>query len=466
MKNQKRIGTCIAVFAAVSVLGATVYGIGNIDEKPQIADRITLEGPETMNESVSLSAAEVGDQIEEIPVQEEASMDDGLPNVAKVAEDVMPAIVAITNKTVEEISFMGRSWQQEATGAGSGIIVAKTDDELLIATNNHVVENADELTVCFSVDAEDDDDLLAPALIKGTDVSTDLAVIAVKLEDIDEDVAGKIGIVQLGDSDSLKLGQWVVAIGNALGLGQSVTSGVVSALNCERMVETSNGNVTFHLIMTDAAINFGNSGGALLDMNGRLVGINSGRTVANEAENMGYAIPINSAKPIIEELMNQTTRAKVAEEKAGALGVSVRNVSAEAQELYHVPAGAQIYEFYSDSAAKKAGLEENDIITKLDDTKITSRDQLIDRVLCYEAGEKVTVTVVRFEENGYVEKEFEVTLGKRSDLENSINSGYSSYDSDDGTSDDNGYDGYDSYDGYGSGQGGLSIRDLFGGFDF
>ncbi len=459
MKNQKRIGTCIAVLAAVSVLGATVYGIGNIDEKPEMTDQVTLDNAVDLDSGVKLesAAAEVADAIEEIPAQDEASLVDGLPNVTKVATDVMPAIVAITNKTMTEISFMGRSWQQEATGAGSGIIVAKTADELLIATNNHVVEDADELTVCFSVDAEDEDDLLAPALIKGTDVSTDLAVIAVKLKDISQDVVDKIGIVQLGDSDSLQLGQWVVAIGNALGLGQSVTSGVVSALDCERVAETSNGYETFHLIMTDAAINSGNSGGALLDMSGRLVGINSGRSVAYDAENMGYAIPINAAKPIIEELMNQTTRERVDEEKSGVLGVYVRDVTSEAQELYHVPAGAQVYGFYGDSSAEDAGIQEYDIITKIDDVKINSRDQLINRMYYYEAGETVTVTLMRFEESsGYVEKQYQVKLGKRSDIEKSIQ---------DQEEDDDYDDNYNSYGNNGNGNG-LSINDLFGSFGF
>lgn len=456
MRNQKRFGTCLAVLAAVSVLGATVYGIGNMEGEPEIANPLAQDSGSDLKSGFTLDNASVNvaDEISSIPVQDEATLDDGLPNVSKVAEDVMPAIVAITKTSMKEISFMGRRWQEQASSAGSGIIVAKTEDELLIATNNHVVEDADELTVCFSVGAEDEEDLLAPALVKGTDVSTDLAVIAVDLDDISEDVAGKIGIVQLGDSGSLKLGQWVVAIGNALGLGQSVTSGVISALNCERIAETSNGRETFSLIMTDAAINFGNSGGALLDMNGRLVGINSGRTVVNDAENMGYAIPIDDAKPIIEELMNQTTRAKVDEDKSGVLDVYVRDVSTEAQELYHVPVGAQVYGFYGDAAAEKAGLEEYDIITKLDGVKVSSREQLIDRLRYYEAGEKVTVTVYRFEEQGYVEKEYEVTLDKKADQMEYL---------DDQQDADNSAEDYDEYD---DRQSGLSISELFGNFGF
>ena len=238
----------------------------------------------------------------------------------------MPAIVAITNQGIEEVNFFGRSYQQETTSGGSGIIVGKNDDELLIATNNHVVEDSEELTVCFSVDVEDDEDgekTLAPALVKGTDSSMDLAVIAVKLEDIDDEVADKIGIIQLGDSDEVQVGEWAVAIGNALGYGQSVTAGIISALDREVSVSTSSGTVTNNMIQTDAAINFGNSGGALLDMEGRLIGINSAKAAVDGVEGMGYAIPINTAKPIIEDLMNQTTRTKADEDKAGALGITV-----------------------------------------------------------------------------------------------------------------------------------------------
>lgn len=463
MSMKKRIGTCAAALAAVGALGATVYGIGNMDSSQQ-ENRITLDSPADLKAETTLDTATAeAAQIEEIPTQDSSDSSYGLPNVQKVAETAMPAIVAITNQGIEEVNFFGRSYQQETTSGGSGIIVGKNDDELLIATNNHVVEDSEELTVCFSVDVEDDEDgekTLAPALVKGTDSSMDLAVIAVKLEDIDDEVADKIGIIQLGDSDEVQVGEWAVAIGNALGYGQSVTAGIISALDREVSVSTSSGTVTNNMIQTDAAINFGNSGGALLDMEGRLIGINSAKAAVDGVEGMGYAIPINTAKPIIEDLMNQTTRTKVDQENAGALGITVMDIDDTTKELYHVPSGALVYELTDNSAAEEAGIETGDIITMLDETKISSRSDLLNRMQYYEAGETVTVTVQRFEDNGYQEKQFEVKLGKKSDLQATTNdSSNSGSDSQDDSSDDDLY--YYNYndDGYG-------IQDFFRGFGF
>lgn len=463
MSMKKRIGTCAAALAAVGALGATVYGIGNMDSSQQ-ENRITLDSPADLKAETTLDTATAeAAQIEEIPTQDSLDSSYGLPNVQKVAETAMPAIVAITNQGIEEVNFFGRSYQQETTSGGSGIIVGKNDDELLIATNNHVVEDSEELTVCFSVDVEDDEDgekTLAPALVKGTDSSMDLAVIAVKLEDIDDEVADKIGIIQLGDSDEVQVGEWAVAIGNALGYGQSVTAGIISALDREVSVSTSSGTVTNNMIQTDAAINFGNSGGALLDMEGRLIGINSAKAAVDGVEGMGYAIPINTAKPIIEDLMNQTTRTKVDQENAGALGITVMDIDDTTKELYHVPSGALVYELTDNSAAEEAGIETGDIITMLDETKISSRSDLLNRMQYYEAGETVTVTVQRFEDNGYQEKQFEVKLGKKSDLQATTNdSSNSGSDSQDDSSDDDLY--YYNYndDGYG-------IQDFFRGFGF
>lgn len=470
MTNKKRFGTGIAILAAAGLLGATVYGIGELDTEQDKTERVTLDSSIDLSSQNALDAtalSAVADEIEEIPVQEDTS--DGLPNVKKVAKEVMPAIVAITNVGKEEINFLGRRYERDSSSTASGIIVGKNDDELLIATNNHVVEGAEELTVCFTVklDGEDEDEdedeieekKLVSALVKGTDPSSDLAVVAVELDDIDEEVAKKIGIVQLGDSDSMEIGDWTVAIGNALGYGQSVTAGIISALDREVTVETSDGYVTNNMIQTDAAINFGNSGGALLDMNGRLIGINSAKAAVSGVEGMGYAIPINTALPIIEDLMNQTTRSKVEEDKSGALGVNVRDVTEEAQQLYRIPAGAQVYGFPNrNSAAAKAGIEVGDIITKLDQTKITSRSQLIDRLEYYEAGETVTVTYVHFEENGgYVEKECEVKLGKRSELLTA------SDDSSDRGSEDEEEEDYSTDEGY---NGRYGLEDFFYNFGF
>lgn len=397
MRKKRGAIFCAAILAS-GVLGATVYGVEDAEE--------VLET--TLDEA---------GEIDEIPAQENAG--ETLPNIKKVAHDVMPAIVAITNVGVEEIDFFGRSFQQDVSSQGSGIIVAENDSELLIATNNHVVEGAEDLTVCFTVDMdheEDEEDKLVPAQVKGTDSSLDLAVIAVKLDDISDEVAEKIGIVQMGDSDAVEVGEWAVAIGNSLGYGQSVTFGIISALDREVKISDSNRTITNRMIQTDAAINFGNSGGALLDLNGRLIGINSAKAAVSGVEGMGYAIPINTAKPIIEELMNQTTRSKVDQDKMGALGVIPADVSEEAKQIYNIPAGAFVYRLTDNSAAEKAGIREGDIITKLDETTISTKDELLKRMQYYEAGETVNVTVMRAGEDGYTDRVIEVVLGRKADL--------------------------------------------------
>lgn len=423
MKIKKKVGTCAAVLMVAGVLGGTVYGISNNDKEDD-SQRITLGSENTVkfdsltadqNETAEAEAADVEIGQVETTNSEEVT----LPNVKQIAKDAMPAIVAITNQSKEKIEFFGREYEQDSTSTGSGIIVAKSDTELLIATNNHVVDGAEELTVCFSIDMDDEDDeedKLVSAQVKGTDSSLDLAVIAVKLDDITNEVADKIGIIQIGDSDELEVGEWVTAIGNALGYGQSVTCGIVSALDREVTVSTNEGTVTNNMIQTDAAINFGNSGGALLDSQGRLVGINSAKAAVSGVEGMGYAIPINTAKPIIEELMNQTTREKVDDEDAGALGIIPVDVSEEARQIYNIPAGAFVYQLTEDSPAEDAGIKEGDIITKLEKTAISSKSELLDRMQYYSAGETVEVTVKRAGENGYEEKVVEVTLGKKSDL--------------------------------------------------
>ncbi|MDO4633814.1 MAG: trypsin-like peptidase domain-containing protein, partial [Eubacteriales bacterium] len=393
-------------------------------------------------EEETTEAADVvtADDIAEIDTDDVAA-ENYLPNIKQITKDVMPAIVAITNVGVENVDFFGRSYQQDTESAGSGIIVAKSETELLIATNNHVVEKAEQLTVCFVADVEHDGDQLVSAQVKGTDSTLDLAVIAVKLEDIPQEVADQIGIIQLGDSDDVQVGDWAIAIGNALGYGQSVTFGIVSALDREISVSTDNGVVTNSMIQTDAAINFGNSGGALLDEKGHLIGINSAKAAETGVEGMGYAIPINTAKPILEDLMNQTTRSKVDQENAGALGVSVVDVSEEARQIYSIPAGAYVYELTEGSAADEAGIEQGDIITKLESTAISSKDELLDRMQYYEAGETVDVTVKRIADGGYVEKVISVTLGRKADMVGFSDSKSQNKDSSD--SSDNSDDGND-----------------------
>lgn len=335
----------------------------------------------------------------------------GQADIRQVAKNAMPSIVAITNKGVEEVQsmFFGQTYQQQTESAGSGVIIAQNDTELLIVSNNHVVEGAQELSVCFSVDTEDPENAVVKAQTKGTDPSHDLAIVAVNLSDIPDDIKNQIKVIPIGDSDSLEMGQQVVAIGNALGYGQSLTVGYVSALNREVTVD----DITNNMIQTDAAINFGNSGGALLNTAGELVGINSVKAASEGVEGMGYAIPMNTAMPILNELMNRQTRTEVDASEMGYLGVVPRDVSDEAKEVYNMPAGAFIYEVSEGSAAEAAGLKKGDIITKLDGQTISSREDLFDRMNYYKAGETIDLVVATAEGGEYVERTVSVTLDKR-----------------------------------------------------
>lgn len=324
-----------------------------------------------------------------------------LSGVSEVAENVMPSIVAITNTSVRDVQSIFGTMQQEIPSSGSGIIVGQNDTELLIATNNHVIDAADEITVKFV------DDEIIQAQLKGTDPSNDLAVIAVKLTDIPDETMSAIKVAELGDSDAISVGEQVVAIGNALGYGQSVTTGIVSALDREVQVE----NMVSKLIQTDAAINPGNSGGALLNMNGQVIGINSVKFASSEVEGMGYAIPVSTAKPIIEELMNQTTREKASDEERGYLGVAnPTDVTSEISERYGMPVGVYVSDVTEVSAAADAGIKKGDIITKLDGIAITSATELINKLQYYKAGETVSIEVAVKTADGYDEQTFEVTL--------------------------------------------------------
>ena len=332
--------------------------------------------------------------------------------VADIAENAMPTIVAITNKSVQEVQsfYRGRTFQYESESCGSGIIVGENDTELLICTNNHVVEGARELTVSFI------DESSYQAQIKGTDPSNDLAVVAVNLEDIDQDTLSQIKIAKLGDSDEMRVGEQVVAIGNALGYGQSVTTGIVSAK--ERTIDVQEGRSIYSyedLIQTDAAINPGNSGGALLNMNGELIGINSAKASSSGVEGMGYAIPVSKAQPILEKLMNRETRNIVDEDEAAYMGISGEGVSSEAVQLYNVPAGIYLTQVAEDSPAAKAGLQVGDIITAFDDVQVITMDELKDRLQYYKGGETVEMTVQSAANGAYTEKTVSITLGLKSD---------------------------------------------------
>lgn len=356
--------------------------------------------------------------------------------VAGVAQATMSSIVAITTVSVQEIpSFFGYGTRQyQSAGSGSGIIVGENDDELLIATNNHVVSGATTLTVCFAgsdvVGAEEETQAMASgdsqdsssdsdvdvenavsAKIKGTDEDNDLAVIAVEKSDIPEDTMKEIKIAQLGSSDDLVVGEQVVAIGNALGYGQSVTSGWVSALN--RDISTEDGQAS-GLIQTDAAINPGNSGGALLNMKGEVIGINAAKYADSQVEGMGYAIPISKAEPILEELMNRETRDKVEDSsKVGYMGVKAADLTTEAIQMYNMPAGAFLTEVTEGGAADNAGIKKGDIIVKLDGQKVSGKEDLVSKLQYYESGEKIEVVIARADSGEYKEQTVEVTLGSK-----------------------------------------------------
>ena len=356
--------------------------------------------------------------------------------VAGVAQATMSSIVAITSVSVQEIpSFFGYGTRQyQSAGSGSGIIVGEIDSELLIATNNHVVSGATTLTVCFAggdvVGAEEETQAMASgdsitdssdssvdvnnavsAKIKGTDEENDLAVIAVEKSDIPEETMNEIKIAQMGSSDDLVVGEQVVAIGNALGYGQSVTSGWVSALN--RTISTEDGD-TSGLIQTDAAINPGNSGGALLNMKGEVIGINAAKYADSQVEGMGYAIPISKAEPILEELMNRETRDKIEDtSKVGYMGIKAADLTTEAIQMYNMPAGAFLTEVTPGGAADKAGIKKGDIVVKLDGQKVSGKNDLVDKLQYYESGETVEVVIARANNGEYKEETVEVTLGSK-----------------------------------------------------
>lgn len=423
---QKKAGATIALAVIFGLVAAVVFQAANF-----AADRFLNTGKSSVQikttDSVDLQETASDDS-----TADKVLSDSENGTVAAVAQASMPSVVAITTVSVQEIpSFFGYSSRQyKSASTGSGIIVGDNDDELLIATNNHVVDGATTLSVCFigddvanaeteTVNAGDNVDLnvedAVSAKIKGTDADNDLAVVAVKKSDIPEDTLNQIKIAQIGSSDDLAVGQQVVAIGNALGYGQSVTSGWISALN--RTISTDDGTNSTGLIQTDAAINPGNSGGALLNMKGELIGINSAKYADSAVEGMGYAIPISKAKPILEELMNRETREKVDNSKKGYLGVSLANLTTEAIEMYNMPTGAFVRSVEDDSPAQEAGICKGDIIVKFDGQKVSDGDDLLDKLQYYKSGEKIEAVIARATNGEYEENTVELTLGTRPDNE-------------------------------------------------
>ena len=351
-------------------------------------------------------------------------------DVSEIASEALPSIVSITTKSVQEVQnyfgmygmygYAPQQQEQEVEGSGSGIIVGKNDDELLIATNYHVVEGADTLSVAFT------DGNAVEASVKGFDEERDLAVVSVSLDDVKDDTMDAISIAKIGSSDDLKVGEQVIAIGNALGYGQSVTTGIVSAKN--RRMDSDNNTVTdgsddssdgVNLIQTDAAINPGNSGGALLNMEGEVVGINSAKLASTEVEGMGYAIAISDVTDILQNLMNETSRDKLDDSEHGVLGIEGSSVSSEAVQMYGIPAGVFVKEVTEGGAADKAGLKANSVITEFNGKTVSSINQLIEYLSYYEPDEEVELTVQVPHGTSYKEETVKVTLDENTDADDS-----------------------------------------------
>ena len=414
------------VFQGVNIAAGHLLGSNQAAE--EISDTATIDSTETSS-SVSTTSGHATD-------------------VSTVAEECMPSIVSITNMGVQEVmSFFG-TMSQEVTSAGSGIIVGENDTELLIATNNHVVEDSETLTVTFV------DNSSVAAQIKGTDEDNDVAVIAVKLADISEETLNVIKTATLGDSDELLVGETAIAIGNALGYGQSVTAGIISAT--DRTFDDDSLSGTY--IQTDAAINPGNSGGALLNASGEVIGINVAKESSSSVDSMGYAIPISYAKPILDELMNRETREIVDEDEQGALGIYGAAVDSS---TYNMPEGVYVTDLVSGGAAEKAGLQKGDIITEFEGISISSMDGLKGQLKYYKTGETVTVTIQRIGNGGdYEEQEIDVLLQSASELTSESDSNSSGQNSGSGNS-GSGNSGNGSGNN-GSGSGGSGFGNLFG----
>ena len=421
-KNKKRGGKKLAETISLAVVfglvaGVVFQGVNFASEKylgsdgkdsqietAQLAGDSSADGSDS-NESEGAASSETA-------ASETAAAVSQTGSVAEVADTAMPTVVAITSVSVQEIPNYFRAFgfgygtqQYSSEGSGSGIIVGENDDELLIATNNHVVSGAQSITVQFS------DDSTVAAEVKGTDAGSDLAVVAVPISDISADTLSTIKVATLGNSDDLSVGQAAVAIGNALGYGQSVTTGVISALNREVSVENEDGSTTTNeLIQTDAAINPGNSGGALLNAKGEVIGISSVKYSDTSVEGMGYAIPINTASPIIEKLIN---REQVDESRSAYLGISGVDVSSTVAQTYNMPEGIYLYQVKEGSPAEQAGLQAGDIITSFDGSKVSSTTELNDAIKYCAAGDSVEVVFERQTDGQYQEQTVTVTLGQK-----------------------------------------------------
>lgn len=391
VKTTALVTAAALLFGVVS--GGTMFGVNRAAEllfpQPEETAPVSLSTTQTVAPAQSTSAADSNGVI--------------IEDVSPIVEAAMPSVVAITNTMLYQNTWFGATQTYEVPSSGSGIIVGQNDTELLIVTNNHVIEDSTSLQVTFI------DESTVDAAVKGTDSESDLAVIAVPLDSISADTKSQIKAATMGDSDSLKMGQGVIAIGNALGLGQSVTVGHVSALNREIKVD----GLTKTVIQTDAAINPGNSGGALLNAQGELIGINEAKYASTDVEGVGYAIPISLVKATIENLMNKTTKVELPEEEQGYLGIQIQNINSATSQMYGMPEGVYVYKITENSAAANSDLREKDIITKFDGETVHSYADLTELLTYYKAGSTVTLTVQRLENGEYTEKEVEITLMNR-----------------------------------------------------
>ena len=379
------------VMTGVNYVGARLTGLADITATApaETEGTTTAQVPETSAASNNGSTTAVST----------------VTDVSSMAEKAMPSLVAINDTmTIEQNNFFGMPQTYQAQSSGSGIIVGQNDTELLIATNNHVVSGATDMKVTFT------DSTQVAAAVKGTDSATDLAIIAVKLSDIPSDTMSKIKVATLGNSDNVKVGQQVIAIGNALGYGQSLTVGYISAL--DREITDENG-IQHTYIQTDAAINPGNSGGALLDLNGNVIGINAAKNASTEVEGMGFAIPISKAQEILNNLMTKKTREAVDESAQGYLGIQGTNIDANASKEYGMPVGIYVYKIVEGGAAANSDLKEKDIITKFDGQSVTNMEELKQMLTYYEGGSTVSLTVQSLVNGSYVEHEVQITLGTK-----------------------------------------------------
>ena len=398
------LGLCFGLFAGAGVW-AMVAGTGILQDNKNVAAELTEESFAELSEA---EKAEILAFLKENGNTAEMVQSNNITlvssDISDMVDDVMPSMVSIVNEYVERISYFGQIMEQEGSSSGSGIIVGENDTELLIATNFHVIEGATRLVVYFA------DDSYAEAVVKGTDSDMDLAVIAIKLDDLDAETKKQISVAELGDSDALELGEPVIAIGNALGYGLSVTDGIVSAL--DREIELEDGS-TGTFIQTNAAINPGNSGGALLNINGEVIGINSNKIGGSVIEGMGYAIPISAAQPILEDLMAKETRNRVDAEDMGYLGIVPQTVSSDAASLRGMPEGVFVAQIDEDTPAAKGGLLYGDIITKFDGSRLYTAEELRNILEYYEAGETVEIVAMRMNNGSYEEVVLQVKLGKK-----------------------------------------------------